>query len=288
MKGIVLAGGFGSRLNPVTRGVSKQLLPVYDKPMVYYPISVLMTAGINQILLISTPMDLPSYKRLLGDGSFFGLDLKYAEQKYPNGLAEAFIIGENFIGEDGVCMILGDNIFYGKGLDILMQEAIESSKEATVFGYRVKDPQRYGVIEFNDEGKVISIEEKPESPKSDKALVGLYFYPNEVIEIAKNIIPSERGELEISSVNQIFLEAGNLKAKILDKGFTWLDTGTHESLIEAGLFVHTLEKRQGTKIACLEEIAFEKNWISQETLISSAKSLSHTDYGQYLLNRYNT
>ena len=288
MKGIVLAGGFGSRLNPVTRGVSKQLLPVYDKPMVYYPISVLMTAGINQILLISTPMDLPSYKRLLGDGSFFGVDLKYAEQKQPNGLAEAFIIGENFIGEDGVCMILGDNIFYGKGLDILMQEAIKSSKEATVFGYRVKDPQRYGVIEFDDERKVISIEEKPQRPKSDKALVGLYFYPNEVIEIAKNIIPSERGELEISSVNQIFLEAGNLKAKILDKGFTWLDTGTHESLIEAGLFVHTLEKRQGIKIACLEEIAFQKNWISQETLILSAKSLSHTDYGKYLLNRYNT
>ena len=288
MKGIVLAGGFGSRLNPVTRGVSKQLLPVYDKPMVYYPISVLMTAGINQILLISTPMDLPSYKRLLGDGSFFGVDLKFAEQKEPNGLAEAFIIGENFIGEDGVCMILGDNIFYGKGLDILMQEAIKSSKEATVFGYRVKDPQRYGVIEFDDERKVISIEEKPERPKSDKALVGLYFYPNEVIEIAKKINPSERGELEISSINQVFLEGGNLKAKILDKGFTWLDTGTHESLIEAGLFVHTLEKRQGIKIACLEEIAFQKNWISQEILISSAKSLSHTDYGQYLLNRYNT
>ena len=288
MKGIVLAGGFGSRLNPVTRGVSKQLLPVYDKPMVYYPISVLMTAGINQILLISTPMDLPSYKRLLGDGSFFGVDLKYAEQKEPNGLAEAFIIGENFIGEDGVCMILGDNIFYGKGLDVLMQEAIKSSKEATVFGYRVKDPQRYGVIEFDDERKVISIEEKPERPKSDKALVGLYFYPNEVIEIAKNINPSERGELEISSINQVFLEGGNLKAKILDRGFTWLDTGTHESLIEAGLFVHTLEKRQGIKIACLEEIAFQKNWISQETLISSAKSLSHTDYGKYLLNRYNT
>ena len=288
MKGIILAGGYGSRLYPVTNAVSKQLLPVYDKPMIYYPLSVLMSAGINEILLISTLIDLPLYKRLLGDGSSFGLELKYAEQKKPNGLAEAFIIGENFIGEDRVCMILGDNIFYGKGLDVLMQEAIESSTEATVFGYRVKDPQRYGVIEFDDEGEVISIEEKPERPKSDKALVGLYFYPNEVIEIAKNINPSERGELEISSVNQVFLERGNLKAKILDKGFTWLDTGTHESLIEAGLFVHTLEKRQGTKIACLEEIAFEKNWISQETLISSAKSLSHTDYGQYLLNRYNT
>ena len=288
MKGIILAGGYGSRLYPVTKAISKQLLPVYDKPMIYYPLSVLMSAGINEILLISTLIDLPLYKRLLGDGSSFGLELKYAEQKKPNGLAEAFIIGENFIGEDRVCMILGDNIFYGKGLDVLMQEAIESLKEATVFGYRVKDPQRYGVIEFDDEGEVISIEEKPERPKSDKALVGLYFYPNEVIEIAKNINPSKRGELEISSVNQVFLEGGNLKAKILDKGFTWLDTGTHESLIEAGLFVHTLEKRQGTKIACLEEIAFEKNWISQETLISSAKLLSHTDYGQYLLNRYNT
>ena len=288
MKGIILAGGYGSRLYPVTRAVSKQLLPVYDKPMIYYPLSVLMSAGINEILLISTAIDLPLYKRLLGDGSSYGLKLKYAEQKEPNGLAEAFIIGENFIGEDRVCMILGDNIFYGKGLNTLMQEAIKSPKEATVFGYRVKDPQRYGVIEFDDEGEVISIEEKPERPKSDKALVGLYFYPNEVIEIAKNINPSERGELEISSVNQVFLKDGNLKAKILDKGFTWLDTGTHESLIEAGLFVHTLEKRQGTKIACLEEIAYVKNWISQETLISSAKSLSHTDYGQYLLNRYNT
>ena len=288
MKGIVLAGGFGSRLNPVTRGVSKQLLPVYDKPMVYYPISVLMTAGINQILLISTPVDLPSYKRLLGDGSFFGVDLKYAEQKEPNGLAEAFIIGENFIGKDGVCMILGDNIFYGKGLEILMQQAIEAYDEATVFGYKVKDPKRYGVIEFNNEGKVISIKEKPKKPKSDKALVGLYFYPNEVIEIAKSITPSPRGELEISSINQIFLEQGILKAKILERGFAWLDTGTHESLIEAGQFVHTLEKRQGIKIACLEEIAFKKGWISHKKLISSANALSHTEYGQYLLNRYKT
>ncbi|MDG2147851.1 MAG: glucose-1-phosphate thymidylyltransferase RfbA [Flavobacteriaceae bacterium] len=288
MKGIVLAGGFGSRLNPVTRGVSKQLLPVYDKPMVYYPISVLMTAGINQILLISTPMDLPAYKRLLGDGSFFGVDLKYAEQKEPNGLAEAFIIGENFIGKDGVCMILGDNIFYGKGLEILMQQAIEAYDEATVFGYKVKDPKRYGVIEFNNEGKVISIKEKPKKPKSDKALVGLYFYPNEVIEIAKSITPSPRGELEISSINQIFLEQGILKAKILERGFAWLDTGTHESLIEAGQFVHTLEKRQGIKIACLEEIAFKKGWISHKKLILSANALSHTEYGQYLLNRYKT
>ena len=244
MKGIILAGGHGSRLYPVTKGVSKQLLPVYDKPMIYYPLSVIMSAGINEILLITTPIDLPSYKRLLGDGSLYGLDLKYAEQNEPNGLAEAFIIGENFIGNDPVCMILGDNIFYGKGLDILMKKAIESSKEATVFGYKVKDPQRHGVIEFDSNGNPISIEEKPEKPKSDKALVGLYFYPNEVIQIAKNVLPSKRGELEISSVNQVFLERGILNAKILDEDFLWLDTGTHESLIEAGQFVHTIEKRQ--------------------------------------------
>ncbi len=286
MKGIILAGGHGSRLYPVTKGVSKQLLPVYDKPMIYYPLSVIMSAGINQVLLISTPLDLPSYKRLLGDGSSYGLDLKYAEQNEPNGLAEAFIIGENFMGNDPVCMILGDNIFYGKGLDILMKKAIESSKEATVFGYKVKDPQRHGVIEFDDEGEVISIEEKPERPKSDKALVGLYFYPNEVIQIAKNINPSERGELEISSVNQVFLERGILNAKILDEDFLWLDTGTHESLIEAGQFVHTIEKRQGIKIACLEEIAFKKGWISHKELLSRANSLSMTEYGQFLLKKY--
>ena len=286
MKGIILAGGHGSRLYPVTKGVSKQLLPVYDKPMIYYPLSVIMSAGINQVLLISTPLDLPSYKRLLGDGSSYGLDLKYAEQNEPNGLAEAFIIGENFIGNDPVCMILGDNIFYGKGLDILMKKAIESSKEATVFGYKVKDPQRHGVIEFDDEGEVISIEEKPERPKSDKALVGLYFYPNEVIQIAKNVLPSKRGELEISSVNQVFLERGILNAKILDEDFLWLDTGTHESLIEAGQFVHTIEKRQGIKIACLEEIAFKKGWISHKELLSRANSLSMTEYGQFLLKKY--
>ena len=286
MKGIILAGGHGSRLYPVTKGVSKQLLPVYDKPMIYYPLSVIMSAGINQILLISTPLDLPSYKRLLGDGSSYGLDLKYAEQNEPNGLAEAFIIGENFMGNDPVCMILGDNIFYGKGLDILMKKAIESSKEATVFGYKVKDPQRHGVIEFDSNGNLISIEEKPEKPKSDKALVGLYFYPNEVIQIAKNINPSERGELEISSVNQVFLERGILNAKILDEDFLWLDTGTHESLIEAGQFVHTIEKRQGIKIACLEEIAFKKGWISHKELLSRANSLSMTEYGQFLLKKY--
>ena len=288
MKGIILAGGHGSRLYPVTKGVSKQLLPVYDKPMIYYPLSVIMSAGINEILLITTPIDLPSYKRLLGDGSLYGLDLKYAEQNEPNGLAEAFIIGENFIGNDPVCMILGDNIFYGKGLDILMKKAIESSKEATVFGYKVKDPQRHGVIEFDSNGNLISIEEKPEKPKSDKALVGLYFYPNEVIQIAKNVLPSKRGELEISSVNQVFLERGILNAKILDEDFLWLDTGTHESLIEAGQFVHTIEKRQGVKIACLEEIAFEKGWITHKELLSRANSLSMTEYGQFLLKRYNT
>ena len=286
MKGIILAGGHGSRLYPVTKGVSKQLLPVYDKPMIYYPLSVIMSAGINQILLISTPLDLPSYKRLLGDGSSYGLDLKYAEQNEPNGLAEAFIIGENFMGNDPVCMILGDNIFYGKGLDILMKKAIESSKEATVFGYKVKDPQRHGVIEFDSNGNLISIEEKPEKPKSDKALVGLYFYPNEVIQIAKNVLPSKRGELEISSVNQVFLERGILNAKILDEDFLWLDTGTHESLIEAGQFVHTIEKRQGIKIACLEEIAFKKGWISHKELLSRANSLSMTEYGQFLLKKY--
>ena len=286
MKGIILAGGHGSRLYPVTKGVSKQLLPVYDKPMIYYPLSVIMSAGINQVLLISTPLDLPSYKRLLGDGSSYGLDLKYAEQNEPNGLAEAFIIGENFMGNDPVCMILGDNIFYGKGLDILMKKAIESSKEATVFGYKVKDPQRHGVIEFDSNGNLISIEEKPEKPKSDKALVGLYFYPNEVIQIAKNVLPSKRGELEISSVNQVFLERGILNAKILDEDFLWLDTGTHESLIEAGQFVHTIEKRQGIKIACLEEIAFKKGWISHKELLSRANSLSMTEYGQFLLRKY--
>ncbi len=286
MKGIILAGGHGSRLYPVTKGVSKQLLPVYDKPMIYYPLSVIMSAGINQILLITTPIDLPSYKRLLGDGSSYGLDLKYAEQNEPNGLAEAFIIGENFIGNDPICMILGDNIFYGKGLDVLMKKAIESSKEATVFGYKVKDPQRHGVIEFDSNGNLISIEEKPEKPKSDKALVGLYFYPNEVIQIAKNVLPSKRGELEISSVNQVFLERGILNAKILDEDFLWLDTGTHESLIEAGQFVHTIEKRQGIKIACLEEIAFKKGWISHNELLSRANSLSMTEYGQFLLKKY--
>jgi len=286
MKGILLAGGAGTRLHPVTKAVSKQLLPVYDKPMVYYPLSILMLAGIQEVLLISTPTDLPDYQRLLEDGSQLGIKIEYAEQKAPNGLAEAFIIGEDFIGSDGVCLVLGDNIFYGEGLNPLMQEAVNQSKMATVFGYSVKDPQRYGVIDFDAAGKALSIEEKPEQPKSDKAVVGLYFYPNEVVEIAKNVKPSARGELEITSVNQAFLEQGKLQVKILGRGLAWLDTGTHESLIEAGQFIHTVEKRQGLKVACLEEIAYEKGWISKDQLLEMAQELSKTEYGQYLLDRY--
>lgn len=286
MKGILLAGGSGTRLHPVTKAVSKQLLPVYDKPMVYYPLSILMSAGIQEVLLISTPTDLPDYQRLLEDGSQLGIKIEYAEQKAPNGLAEAFIIGEDFIGSDGVCLVLGDNIFYGEGLNPLMQEAGNQSKMATVFGYTVKDPQRYGVIDFDAAGKALSIEEKPQHPKSDKAVVGLYFYPNEVVEIAKNVKPSARGELEITAVNQAFLEQGKLQVKILGRGLAWLDTGTHESLIEAGQFIHTVEKRQGLKVACLEEIAYEKGWISIDQLLEMAQELSKTEYGQYLLDRY--
>ena len=286
MKGILLAGGSGTRLHPVTKGVSKQLLPVYDKPMVYYPLSVLMSAGINEVLLISTPTDLPGYQRLLEDGSQFGIQIQYAEQKAPNGLVEAFLIGEEFIGEDAVCLVLGDNIFYGEGLNDLMEEALRQSDQATVFGYTVKDPQRYGVIDFDETGKALSIEEKPKHPKSDKAVVGLYFYPNEVVEIAKQVTPSARGELEITSVNQAFLESGKLQVKLLGRGFAWLDTGTHESLIEAGQFIHTVEKRQGLKVACLEEIAFQKGWITRDQLLTLAQGLSQTEYGQYLLDRY--
>jgi len=286
MKGILLAGGSGTRLHPVTRGVSKQLLPVYDKPMVYYPLSVLMSAGINEVLLISTPTDLPAYQRLLADGSQFGIHIQYAEQKAPNGLAEAFLIGEEFIGQDPVCLVLGDNIFYGEALNDLMEEAVQQSDRATVFGYTVKDPQRYGVIDFDASGKALSIEEKPKHPKSDKAVVGLYFYPNEVVEIAKHLKPSARGELEITAVNQAFLESGKLQVKLLGRGFAWLDTGTHESLIEAGQFIHTVEKRQGLKVACLEEIAFQKGWISRNQLLTLAKDLSQTEYGQYILDRY--
>ena len=286
MKGIILAGGSGTRLYPVTRGVSKQLLPVYDKPMVYYPISVLMTAGINEILLISTPIDLSAYQRLLGDGSQLGIDIQYAEQKIPKGLAEAFIIGEEFIQDDSVCLVLGDNIFYGEGLNDIIMQALQQSDRATVFGYTVKDPQRYGVIDFDKTGKVLSIEEKPKNPKSNKAVVGLYFYPNEVIEIAKSIKPSDRGELEITSVNQAFLKSGKLQVKLLERGFAWLDTGTPESLIEAGQFIHTVEKRQGIKVACLEEIAFEKGWINHDQLLKSVKDMYQTEYRQYLLDRY--
>jgi len=286
MKAIILAGGSGTRLHPVTKGVSKQLLPVYDKPMVYYPISILMRAGIKEVLLISTPSDLTSYRRLMGDGSQLGIQIQYAEQKAPNGLAEAFLIGEEFIGRDPVCLVLGDNIFYGEGLDAMMQEALNQPEKATVFVYTVKDPQRYGVIDFDQSGKALSIEEKPQQPKSDKAIVGLYFYPNEVVEITKNIKPSGRGELEITTVNQAFLKSGKLQVKTLVRGFAWLDTGTHESLIEAGQFIHTVEKRQGLKVACLEEIAFENGWISREQLLTMANDLSQTEYGQYLLDRY--
>ncbi len=286
MKGIILAGGSGTRLYPVTKGVSKQLLPVYDKPMVYYPISVLMTAGINEILLISTPTDLSAYQRLFEDGGKLGIHIQYAEQKTPKGLAEAFIIGEEFIQDDPVCLVLGDNIFYGDGLNDIIMQAVEQSDRATVFGYTVKDPQRYGVIDFDKKGKVLSIEEKPKNPKSNKAVVGLYFYPNEVIEIAKSIKPSDRGELEITSVNQAFLKSGKLQVKLLDRGFAWLDTGTPESLIEAGQFIHTVEKRQGIKVACLEEIAFENGWINHEQLLKSVRDMYQTEYRQYLLDRY--
>ena len=286
MKGILLAGGSGSRLHPVTKGISKQLLPVYDKPMVYYPLSVLMSAGIKEVLLISTPEDIPAYQYLFEGGTQLGIQIQYAEQKAPNGLAEAFLIGEDFIGQDSVCLVLGDNIFYGEGLNILMEEAVRQSDQATVFGYTVKDPQRYGVIDFDETGKALSIEEKPKHPKSDKAVVGLYFYPNEVVKIAKNVKPSARGELEITSVNQAFLESGKLQVKLLGRGFAWLDTGTHESLIEAGQFIHTVEKRQGLKVGCLEEIAYEKGWITRDHLLKMANELSKTEYGQYLLDRY--
>lgn len=286
MKGILLAGGSGTRLYPVTKGVSKQLLPVYDKPMVFYPLSVLMSGGIKDVLIITTPTDMSAYQRLLGDGSALGIQIQYAEQKVPRGLAEAFLIGEEFIGRAPVCLVLGDNIFYGEGLNAMMQEALNQPEKATVFVYTVKDPHRYGVIDFDQSGKALSIEEKPQHPKSDKAIVGLYFYPNEVVEIAKNIKPSGRGELEITTVNQAFLKSGKLQVKTLGRGFAWLDTGTHESLIEAGQFIRTIEKRQGLKVGCLEEIAYEKGWISLEHLLKLAKELSHTEYGHYLLDRY--
>ena len=286
MKGIVLAGGSGTRLYPITKGVSKQLLPIYDKPMVYYPISVLMLAGIQDILIISTPYDLPGFKRLLGDGSDYGVHFEYAEQPSPDGLAQAFIIGEKFIGDDSVCLVLGDNIFYGGYFTDKLKAAVKAAEvdaKATVFGYWVSDPERYGVAEFDKQGNCLSIEEKPKEPKSNYAVVGLYFYPNKVVNVAKHIKPSARGELEITTVNQEFLKDGELKVQLLGRGFAWLDTGTHDSLAEASTFVETIEKRQGLKIACLEGIAYRKGWISEERMRKIAKPMLKNQYGQYLL-----
>lgn len=286
MKGIVLAGGSGTRLYPITKGISKQLIPIFDKPMIYYPISVLMLANIREILIISTPTDLPMFERLLGDGSDMGVKFEYAEQPYPGGLAQAFTIGEEFIGDDSACLVLGDNIFYGAGFTQLLKESVENVEKhgkATVFGYYVNDPERYGVAEFDAEGNCLSIEEKPEHPKSNYAVVGLYFYPNSVVEIAKNIKPSARGELEITTVNQEYLKRGDLKVQTLQRGFAWLDTGTHDSLSEASTFIEVIEKRQGLKVACLEEIAFKKGWIDSEKLKDIAKPMSKNNYGKYLL-----
>jgi glucose-1-phosphate thymidylyltransferase len=288
MKGIVLAGGSGTRLYPITKGTSKQLLSVYDKPMVYYPISVLMLAGIKEILIISTPDDLPNFKKLLGDGSELGVHFHYAEQPSPDGLAQAFIIGEEFIGDDSVCLVLGDNIFYGHGFTDILKKSLKNVNEdgkATIFGYYVNDPNRYGVAEFDKDGTVISIEEKPENPKSNYAVVGLYFYPNSVVEVAKTIKPSQRGELEITTVNQVYLESKNLMVELLGRGYAWLDTGTHESMLQASNFIHTIEKRQGLKVACLEEIAFELGYIDSDQLLALAEPLKKNEYGQYLIKK---
>lgn len=286
-KGIILAGGSGTRLYPITKGVSKQLLPIYDKPMIYYPLSVLMLAGIQDILIITTPEDKESFERLLGDGSQFGVRLQYAIQPSPDGLAQAFIIGEAFIGNSNVCLVLGDNIFYGQGFTPMLKQAVARAKGATVFGYQVKDPERFGVVEFDEQQRAISLEEKPQFPKSHFAVTGLYFYDNEVVQIAKKVKPSERGELEITTVNQMYLERGDLNVELLGRGFAWLDTGTHESLLEAAQFVETLEKRQGYKVACLEEIAFNQGWLSQEQILEIGQSMSKNDYGQYLISLVN-
>lgn len=287
MKGIILAGGSGTRLYPITKGISKQLIPIFDKPMIYYPISVLMLADIRDILIISTPTDLPLFKRLLGDGSEIGVHFEYAEQPYPGGLAQAFIIGDEFIGKDDVCLVLGDNIFHGAGFTTLLHDSVNNAEKknmATVFGYYVNDPERYGVAEFDTNGKCLSIDEKPEHPKSNYAVVGLYFYPNDVVDVAKRIKPSKRGELEITTVNQEYLSQDRLMVQTLQRGFAWLDTGTHDSLSEASTFIEVIEKRQGLKIACLEEIAFKKGWISKESLYATAQPMAKNSYGQYLLN----
>ena len=283
-KGIILAGGSGTRLYPITKGISKQLLPIYDKPMIYYPLSVLMLAGIREVLIITTPEDVESFRRLLGDGSLFGIELTYAIQPSPDGLAQAFIIGEDFIGQSNICLVLGDNIFYGQGFTPMLKQAIARQQGATVFGYQVKDPERFGVVEFDQNKCAISLEEKPKHPKSNFAVTGLYFYDNDVIQIAKQVKPSERGELEITTVNQMYLERGDLNVELLGRGFAWLDTGTHESLLEAAQFVETIEKRQGYKVACLEEIAFNNGWLSAEQILEIGQSMSKNDYGQYLMS----